>query len=90
MHTSDSAKPATVKFLINNLIAFATLQQAAASTFNPTSDAYNVKSVIHYAKGNEKVLPSDYKASTYFTEGTWFKKFQARADLVKKVNAPLT
>jgi hypothetical protein len=88
--TASKFKPETVKFLINNLIGFATLQQAATSTFNPSSNAYNVKSVNHYAKGNVKVLPSDYKASTYFTEGAWFKKFQARSDLVKKVNAPLT
>jgi hypothetical protein len=79
-----------VKFLINNLIGFATLKEAAATTFNPSSTAYNVKSVDHYAKGNAKVLPADYKASMYFVEGPWFKKFQARADLVKMVNAPLT
>jgi ABC-type nitrate/sulfonate/bicarbonate transport system substrate-binding protein len=81
--------PATVKFLINNLISFATLQEAAATTFNPSSIAYNARSVNHYAKGNAKVLPADYKASTYFVEGPWFKKFQARKDLIKMVNAPL-
>lgn len=87
--TASKFKPEKVKFLINNLIGFATLQQAATSTFNPSSNAYNEKSVNHYVKRNAKVLPSDYKASTYFTEGAWFTKFQARSDLVEKVNAPL-
>ena len=88
--TASKFEPEKVKFLINNLIGFATLRQAATSTFNPSSNAYNGKSVDHYAKRNAKVLPSDYKASTYFTEGAWFAKFQARSDLVEKVNAPLT
>jgi ABC-type nitrate/sulfonate/bicarbonate transport system substrate-binding protein len=82
-------KPETVRFLITNLIAFNTLKEAQATTFNSKSTAYHIRSVNHYAKGNAKVLPADYTARKYFVEDTWFKRFAARKDLVALVNRPL-
>ena len=87
--SASKLSAATVKFLMTKLTAFSTLSEAKSLTFDPKSIDYNLKSVEFYGKANSKVLPSDYKSSTYFVSGTWFKKLSQRSDLLALINKPL-
>jgi ABC-type nitrate/sulfonate/bicarbonate transport system substrate-binding protein len=76
--------------ITTELERFATLDQAEAEFYNPSSPTYYKKSLDFYVEGNKDVLPADYDPEASVTAPKFFEEgLLANAELVDWVNNPL-
>jgi ABC-type nitrate/sulfonate/bicarbonate transport system substrate-binding protein len=76
--------------ITTELERFATLEQAEAEFYDPSSPTYYKKSLDFYVKGNKDVLPAGYDADSSVPAPMFFEKgVLANSELVDWVNSPL-
>ena len=77
-----------VKFLVDNLVALMTFEEAKERAFNPDSDIYWRISVDHYVAVNQEVLPAGFEVDDVFLDEEIFREFASNSSLVDQVQAP--
>jgi len=87
-HSGVATTVEDLKFTFDNFLEFRTYQQDAETCYNPDSDLYWEQSAKYYVeRSTELPKDADYLMQNPLNE--WFKKFMAREDLLKWVDAPL-
>ncbi len=87
-HSGGGNTVEDLKFTFDQFLDFRTYQQDAETCYNPDSPLYWEQSAKYYVeRSTELPKDADYLMQNPLNE--WFKKFMAREDLLKWVDAPL-
>jgi ABC-type nitrate/sulfonate/bicarbonate transport system substrate-binding protein len=88
-HSGVATSVEDLSFIFDEFLAFRSYQDDATTTYDPASDLYWGRSADYYVtQSTDLPAGADYRRQNPLDE--WFAKFQARADLLEWVDAPLS